>query len=74
MTPRPRLWLRGWGAGARSGQTTVLTTSSKSVCDDGSPSQAMVDKVHADYVRALRALFEKHKARCGCPDAELVIT
>ena len=44
------------------------------VCDDGIPSQAMVDKVHADYVRALRALFEKHKARCGCPDAELVIT
>jgi hypothetical protein len=43
-------------------------------CEDGCPTHAEVDAAHANYIRALRALFDKHKARCGCPDAELVIT
>lgn len=41
---------------------------------DGEPSQAQIDSLHALYVDALRSLFEQHKARCGHPDAALVIT
>lgn len=43
-------------------------------CADGCPTPDQVDAAHAAYVAALRALFDKHKARCGYPDAELVIT
>lgn len=43
-------------------------------CPDGCPTPDQITAAHAAYVAALRALFEKHKARCGHPDAALVIT
>ena len=33
----------------------------------------LVDKTHAAFVDALKALFDKHKKACGYPDAELEV-
>jgi hypothetical protein len=32
-----------------------------------------VDEAHAEFVAALRALFDKHKKECGYPDAVLEV-
>ena len=32
-----------------------------------------VDKLHAEFVEKLEALFERHKAECGYPDAVLEV-
>jgi 2-acylglycerol O-acyltransferase 2 len=37
------------------------------------PTQAEVDAFHARYVAALTDLFDRHKAKFGCPDAVLEI-
>lgn len=36
-------------------------------------TRQLVDKTHAAFVDALRALFDKHKKQCGYPDAELEV-
>ena len=43
-------------------------------CEDGCPRPEEVRAKHAEYVAAVKALFDKHKARCGYADAELVVT
>lgn len=35
------------------------------------PSEEQVDAAHEQYCAALQALFDKYKARCGYPDAQL---
>jgi 2-acylglycerol O-acyltransferase 2 len=36
------------------------------------PTPADIDRLHRAYYTQLRALFERHKARCGIPEAQLV--
>jgi len=38
------------------------------------PDPAEVERVHAEYVRSLRAGFEKHKVAAGYPDRELIVS
>jgi hypothetical protein len=38
------------------------------------PTPAEVDKLHGEYYAHLTDLFERHKAHCGVPDAQLILT
>ena len=37
------------------------------------PSAEAIDALHARYVQGLRAVFDKHKAACGYPNAVLKV-
>jgi len=82
-----RLWINSFGVPAAIffgawWNPIFMRTDAQCVSYVGSPLQmptikeptaAQVDEWHAKYVEALRALFEKHKAEAGEPNAVLEI-
>lgn len=54
-------------------QVTIAVGAPIPVERQENPSQEALDAVHARYVEALRALFEKHKAEVGMADRELEV-
>ncbi|MBZ3888140.1 Acyl-CoA wax alcohol acyltransferase 1, partial [Sciurus carolinensis] len=71
-----------YGQGFRQGSLGLLPYSRPIVTVVGeplplpqieNPSQEMVDKYHALYMDALHKLFDQHKTRYGCSDAQKLL-
>ena len=45
--------------------------SKRAAAADGTPTNAEISELHAEYEAALRAVFERYKGAAGYPDAEL---